>query len=314
MNASRWQSPFSIWLGWLLVVAFLYFGPATFSNRLSSAILSGAGWSLTTLNELQEWSRKSVSVEKGTQATNVDAQQLRSLEQQNRDLAMMVASLREQNVLLNSFPAGPEFSETLPLRRTIAVSTNVIGSRGNESQGALRLLVSLGEREGIAENELVLDGVGLLVDQGALTGLSADQLVSLGKSLFGRTVQVGKWTTLVQPVTDPDFRTAVRLVRSSEFGTVMGARGILKGTGDGCEMIEVVGTEPVAVGDLVYTDTLVSPTSVPVYCGRVTNASIAANAAHWTIHVSPASSIESTPAKLTVLKTDLNLRAETPSP
>ncbi len=309
MSTSRWQSPFSIWLSWLLLAAFLYFGPGTFSNHLTDMVLGGAGWSLSSLDSLAEWSLKSASsVSPESLDESGNDLRLQNLEKQNRDLVAMLTRLREENELLNAFPESHEFSGSRSLQTTTAVPVNVIGTRGPKELGRMRLLIALGEREGLAGDELVLDGEGLLLDQGSVSGLSTDQLVSFGKSLYGRTVQVGKWTTLVQPVTDPEFRTAVQLIRSSDYGTVMGARGILKGTGDRCEMIEVVGTEPVAVGDLVYTDTLVSPTSVPIYCGRVTKATIAANAIHWTIDVAPANPAESTPATLTVLKTDLNLR------
>ncbi len=270
--------------------------------------MNGAGQSLRFLDEAQRWATNPPDIA----TTHIEVVSeldgpTTSLQKQNRDLAAMIVMLQAENARLKSVPEISFEEEGQALRKTSALKANVIGRQREGVARNRRLLIALGERHGLVGDELILDGEGVLIDQGADADLMTDQLVSLGRSLFGRTVEVGRWTSLVQPITHPDFRTAVRLVRVSEFGTVTGAEGILKGTGAGCEMIEVVGTEPVAVGDLVYTDPLVSPTSVPVYCGRVTQASIAPNDAHWTILVSPAHSVDSIPTELSVLQVELNL-------
>ena len=127
-----------------------------------------------------------------------------------------------------------------------------------------------------------------------------------GKALLGRTENVGRWTSRVQPVTDTAFRIGVRLVRPSPLGPVQGARGILSGQGNGCTLNDVPATEAVAVGDLVYTDSLVSPAGEPIYCGRVTAATVEPTASHWTIEVTPLHSPEKVPARVEVLRAEWN--------
>ncbi len=304
MTVSRWQHPLLVWGGWILFAIFVKFGPTFVESKLSSCIMDGAGQSLRIVDQAQRWARASSG--QGVARAEVIAERDGStelLQKQNRDLAAMIVMLQAENERLRSVPNIPVEDNEQSLRKTTAIQANVIGRRS----GSQHLLVSLGERHGLLNDELVLEGEGVLIDQGSYADLTRDQLVSLGRSLFGRTVEVGRWTSLVQPVTHPEFRTAVRLVRVSEFGTVTGAEGILKGTGTGCEMIEVVGTHPVAVGDLVYTDPHVSPTSIPIYCGRVTQVNIASNDSHWTIIVSPPHPVDSIPIELSVLKVELNV-------
>ena len=306
MHVSRWQQPLLIWLGWGLVALFLQLGPSVFQQTLTRRVLDGAGKSLIVVDQIHHWLTQPRSVTPSVVDEQApDDGRLIALQRQNQDLAAMLVLLKEENLQLKSIPEVDFSATTTPLQRTSGVSARVIGRQGETASTATQFLISLGKKQGLVGGELALGGAGILIDQGDAAQLSPDELVTCGRSLFGRTVTVGKWTTSVQPITDLNFRTAVRLVRTSSFGTVTSARGILKGTGDGCEIVEVVGTEAVAVGDLVYTDVLVSPTAVPIYCGTVTEAMIEPNAPHWSIRVTPHFSESQIPAELTVLKTEL---------
>jgi cell shape-determining protein MreC len=186
------------------------------------------------------------------------------------------------------------------------VAARVIGHLGDPLRGSSELLLSLGKQQGLVGRELVLGDSGLLIDQGADSGLNPDQLAVFGRGLLGRTTRVARWTSLVQPLTDENFRIGVRIIRRSPLGAVDGPRGILAGTGTGCRLDEVPATEAVAVGDEVYLDELVSAGTGPIYCGRIVRVDVAPTASHWSIDVAPFSRLDEMPAELQVLRMKLH--------
>ena len=235
MTQSSWKQPFLIWCGWILFALFLNFGPPSLFERIESLVLNSSGLSLKFVDSAQRWVQSSSDTNSSTENKTVsDDSALIALKKQNRDLAALLATLQTENQQLKSIPDLNFDLTTTPLQSITGVQANVIGRQTAEETNQNRLLVSLGERHGLAGDELILEGEGLLIDQGEFASLTPDQLVTFGRSLYGRTVQVGKWTSLVQPVTDPEFRTAVQLIRKSDFGLVTGASGIVKGTSSGC--------------------------------------------------------------------------------
>ena len=299
----------------MLFAAFLHLGPQRLTIGLNNVMMNAAGRSLRLIDDVRNSLSIMARVVPQTQAESLDdSEAVQELRRQNRDLVAMLTLLQDENKKLNSIPDVLKSEETPALEATTALPAQVIGRQGDRLSDRQRQIVSVGARHGLVGEELILEGTGIVIDHGSNSKIGEDQLVTFGRSLFGRTTSIGPWTSLVQSVADPEFRTAVRLIRPSEFGTVMGARGILKGTGTGCEMIEVVGTEPVAVGDLVYTDPVASPTNVPIYCGRVTHADIEPSAPHWTIQVMPPTSPDHLPSQLLVLRTELQLNESTASP
>ncbi|QDU36760.1 Cell shape-determining protein MreC [Maioricimonas rarisocia] len=171
-------------------------------------------------------------------------------------------------------------------------------------------LLNRGTHDGLAVGDFVLGDDGLLIDQGETSGVEADLLVRAGRQAVGRISSVGRWTSTVQPVTDPGFRGAAQLVRRLSEGTVFGAEGVLTGDGEGgCLLQFVSATAPVAVGDLVYSPVLRSPGGVPLHYGTVVRAELATGASHWVIEVDPAISLaEGLPGHVEVLTE--HLRAE----
>jgi len=302
MSENRFRSPFLVWVGWLLLSLFLQAGPESIRGHLQAGLQSTSAGTLTAIHQL-------LYGDSSTAETSL--KQLNELEQlrmENRELARHVAELRSENELLLRSTPLVRTSTPEPLVQLDAVSARVIGLRGDELSESLQLLISIEKNRGMAAGELVLSGTGLLIDQGKLQGLKPDQLVTAGRSLFGRTLRVGERTALVQPITDPKFRMAVRLVRRSALGAVQGPQGILVGTGNGCRLDEVVATEAVAAGDEVFTDRLVSPGAEPIYCGRVISAEADAGDHHWTIQVAPLQTPAKLPARLAVLRTELGGR------
>ena len=78
-----------------------------------------------------------------------------------------------------------------------------------------------------------------------------------------------------------------RAGRRDHPGLATGARGVLCGTGeDLCRLKWIASTEPVNVGDEVYTDAQASSLPQPMYYGKVVRAE--AGLTHWEIWVEPA--------------------------
>lgn len=193
-----------------------------------------------------------------------------------------------------------------PLLETQVITGRVIGASQSLTGEAAGLLVDAGRAAGIRGAELVLDSGDdtALIDQGADAGVAADELVLAGRSVVGRIATVGEWTSRVQPVTDPHFRGYAQLVRRSAVGPVFGAKGILEGTGRACRLSFVSATEPVAVGDAVYTVPTHVPTSRPLYYGRVTAVKLEESADYWTVEVSP--DVTEIPDRVQVLQVELS--------
>lgn len=300
MTETSLRIPLCIWLGWLMLSLFWQTGPILVREQLQ------AGWLSSSALLLSPMQMFFVNGDNNGVSNSSNAEQLKQALAENRTLAQLVADLRAENSQLQQTASPLAVPEESSLVKLDAVRARIIGQRGDVLSDSMQLLVALGSEQGILEGELVLTGQGLLIDQGAAQGVSPDQLITAGRGLFGRTVQVGKQTALIQPITSPEFRMAVRIIRRSALGAVQGPQGILAGTGKGCRVDEVTATEAVAVGDEVYTDRLVSPGAEPIYCGRVTRAEAQPGENHWTITVAPLHSSSSTPARLFVLRTALN--------
>lgn len=206
-----------------------------------------------------------------------------------RALEAEVARLREEldrrrGDEAGAFPARP--GEPLVVPDLLAATV-----LGEESAALWRAgkLLDRGSAAGVSESSLVLESDAPLVDQGQDSGLEAGQPVFAGRTVLGRIARVGKYTSTLQLVTDPQFRGLARVVRKSDRGVAFGPRGILEGDGGGaCRLKFVEATAAIAVGDAVYTDDLEGLLPAPAYYGRVVEAELAEGAAHWTIRVEPA--------------------------
>ncbi len=179
-----------------------------------------------------------------------------------------------------------------PLIEEELIPANWIGEIGSAT-GESHPLLSVGAREGIAVDELVLDDVAPHLDRGEQAGVAADSLVLEGRRLVGRVVSVGRWTSTIQPITDPAFRMSVQLLRTNGDQSLIGAQGVLSGHEDGgCRMIYVDATQPVVVGDLVVTPADDPHVPSMLLCGRVTDARLQDGSLEWLIVVEPAVAID----------------------
>lgn len=167
-------------------------------------------------------------------------------------------------------------------------------------------LIDRGAVDGVGESSLVLDDTRPLVDQGADSGLATGQPVYSGRSVLGKIAVVGRWTSTVQPVTDPGFRGMAQLARRTEGGVTFGPTAILEGCGERlCRLKLVPATEPVSIGDEVYSAPRDATLPFPLYYGKVVRAEIKPGAPHWEIDVDPAANrIE--PQTVQILTRQLN--------
>ncbi len=90
-----------------------------------------------------------------------------------------------------------------------------------------------------------------------------------GRCLVGRIVEAGRWTSSLQLITDPDFRSkAVVAVggATAQFSQPF----LLEGTGNGeCRLVQVPASLRVFEGDAVYTVPGDKAIDVPMLLGHV---------------------------------------------
>lgn len=148
-------------------------------------------------------------------------------------------------------------------------------------------LLDRGWQGGVRESALVLQRRRPLVDLGADDQLSTEDPLVIGSTVVGKIEVVGRWTSTFLPVTDPDFRAAVQLVRLAESGPAWGAAGILHGTGTACRIEGLPLDASVRVGDIVYSAGRDGFLGDPLYYGEVTAATLEPNDREWQITVTP---------------------------
>jgi cell shape-determining protein MreC len=216
-----------------------------------------------------------------------DADELQSLrDQRDRwrarflELQAWQAGTQANNRRLPSIPTEPLIIADL-------VEARILGTERDLLRARVSRLVNRGRSDGIAVDDIVLADALPLLDIGADARIEADMPVLSGGSALGRIRQCGRWTSTLQPATDPEFRTFVQIVRPSPHAPLAGAEGLLAGNGNGtCRMDLVHVTEPVSVGDFVYGRLADFDAAPPCY-GRITEARLTEGAEYWTIIVTP---------------------------
>lgn len=304
------------WLGWLGVMGLLMLGPRGLPEMLRRGSHDLLAPLLSRLGTVAR-SPSPFGSDRSTES-DVDIERMAVLEAENRTLRSLAAGYQAALERHSGTWSGRDSERLL---ETDAVSARVLGITQDRSPvERLGFLIDAGTRSGLGASDLVLSGQGILVDVGRDLGLSPDQLVTAGRTLFGRAQEVGRWTTWVRPISDSEFRIAARIVRATELGPVLGPRGLLTGDGRLCRLLEVPTTEAVRVGDDVETDSGITGTPFPVYCGRIVQVEETPASGHWRIVVQPACSVDRVPDELHVLRTRLNPKrltssaADAPSP
>ncbi len=245
-----------------------------------------------------------------------------------RQVQAVNAQLARQLELARSGHGSPFLAEPgTPLFVPELVAARVIGAEELDHatrRVSYRRLVDMGTGRDVIPSDFVVSQVPAtagdapplmaLIDQGDDSGLHADEAVFAGRCVVGKVGQVGRWTSTVIPVTDVAFRGRGQLVRSAPQGLVLGPEGVISGNGErGCLLKHIPSTEPVAVGDEVYTSLRLTGLPVPMYYGKVVKATLPEGAPHWEIVVEPAETIEATRV-VHVLRSVLNAARTGPDP
>jgi cell shape-determining protein MreC len=213
--------------------------------------------------------------------------QLEQARHENRQLAVQLAVLRQRALRVREMPSG-ESSE--PLIVPSLVEARVLG----EETAALwrgRKLVGAGTSQGVLESALVLQDERPLVDLGGSYQVATGDAVYAGRCVIGKIAEVGKYSSSVQLISDSGFSGRARLARRSSRGLTFGSEGTLVGTGNKlCRLRHI--SEPVNVGDEVYTGGTDGMLPFPMFYGRVIRAELEATGAEWSIDVEPAAAID----------------------
>lgn len=232
-----------------------------------------------------------------------------------------LAALREENDRLSdelaaarNNPCGPPkpSSEDAPepLLRADYVEARVLGQQAI-AYLSRRQLLDVGQRGGAEPDALVVAAQRpTLIDCGRDHRLKPGQLVLREARVWGQIVEVGPYTSVVRTVTEPGYRDVVRLVGPSAAAEhhYEGPQGVLEGAGPMGGRIRLVPvTEPVSVGDLVYTAADQGIQAEPFFYGRVTRVKRSVGAADWEIWMELAAHTGA-PQRVAVLRTELNPR------
>jgi len=175
---------------------------------------------------------------------------------------------------------------------------------------ARRHLLDAGSRAGVEADQLVLDLGPGLIDRGSDAPFTAGQLVLSQGRVWGKIVSVGPLTSTVRTLTEPGYRdlVCVGARHPAADSSPAGPQGILEGTGEPLARIRLVEvTEPVAVGDPVYSVSAKGVLAEPLLCGHVARLQRPIGSAHWEIWVQPALASKQ-PQQVVVLSAELNPR------
>lgn len=212
-----------------------------------------------------------------------------SWQRQARYWQAEAARLKAELAEANRIPEWPEAATTPPLIKPQLRQARVIGWERRGLATLPNAVIRGGTANKIAADDLVLAAGESIVDQGQGSGIAADDLVLAGRTVIGRITRISRWTSTIQPVTDSEFRGQAQIVRLQDNEAILGAEGILAGTGKGdCRLLHVGTTEPVAEGDLVFTSLRGVPLSPPLFYGTITRADLVDGEPDWSITVTPA--------------------------
>jgi cell shape-determining protein MreC len=236
-----------------------------------------------------------------------EADRLR-LEEENRRLAAELALLRSRTA------EGEHRQSDARLLVAGCIPARVLGRQARDFLAGDGIL-DVGSRAGVRGEALVVGGPKSFLDQGANRRLESEELVLAQGRVWGKIVEVGPQTSTVRTPCEPGFRDLVRLGVASADGRPprLGPQGLLEGTGEPLARVRRVDvTEPVAVGDAVYTASGQGVLPAPLLYGFVVRVQRPVGAAHWEIWMKPALDCE--PESVVVLRTEINPARIDPGP
>ena len=246
------------------------------------------------------------------------ATELQESQRRERRLRSELAVLRGQLESLKRTGTRPiQPSSSAPLIIAELLEARILGEESGRCWQSGRL-IGRGASSGVQPSEFVLSAE-TTIDQGHADHVAPGHPVYAGRCVVGKVRHVGRWTSTLQPVTDADYRGTAQLARrvnasaaggvapiheqkaeqpgvprSEDNGSVVfGAKGVLEGQGhELCRLTLISSSEPVNVGDEVYTGERDALFPYPMYYGRVVQAELRPGASYWDIRVQPAVALE----------------------
>jgi cell shape-determining protein MreC len=153
-------------------------------------------------------------------------------------------------------------------------------------------ILSAGTLGRVSESSLVLESTMPLVDVGGDSDVAAGDAVYAGRIVIGKIAEVGRYTSTLMLLTDPGYTGRARLARRTARGIlVFGPEGTLVADGSGLCQIKHI-TDPVNVGDEVYTGGTDGLLPYPMYYGKVVRAELDAGAQDWSVWLQPAATLD----------------------
>ncbi|MBS0260394.1 MAG: rod shape-determining protein MreC [Planctomycetes bacterium] len=234
------------------------------------------------------------------------ADEVRALQLMLRKQSLEMARLREKwQTAVEQYQLSPsKKSGPPPLTTAELVEARVLGAESAHLWRSKQILAA-GSPQQIGESSLVLESTRPLVDVGGDTELATGDAVYAGRVVVGKIAEVGRYSSTLMLVTDPGYSGRARLARRTARGAlVFGAEGTLVADGsDLCRLKHI--TDPVNVGDEVFTGGTDGLLPYPMYYGQVVRAELEPGAQDWSVWVKPAAKLEQLEAVL-ILKRALN--------
>lgn len=297
--------------GALLVGAALWFAPPALVERLRGAVLDGLRPGLLLVQNLRSHAQTTWQhvQTRDMQHLQAELQTARDEHEQAalrlRRLAAHWATQAQQELTTHELPRGAD-TGTPTLFLPALVEARVLGVTLGADWRSGRILAE-GAAHGVREESLVLHSRRPLIDLGDPDQLSSQDPLLMGSTVVGKIDVVGRWTSTFLPVTDPDFRAAVQILRPTEAAPVWGPTGILRGNGGECLVEGIPADASVRVGDTVYSSDRDELFEAPLFYGEVIAAELGLEDRTWTVTVRPASTATSRSA-VRVLRAALNPR------
>ncbi len=167
------------------------------------------------------------------------------------------------------------------------VEAHVLGQQALAFLGRNHFL-DVGVKQAVEPDDLVVQAMPGLIDRGKNSPVAAGQLVVHESKVWGKIVEVGRFISTVRALTEPGYRDVVQL-SGGDSGYPSGPLGILEGTGEALVRIRLIEvTEPVSIGDAVYTAADKGVLSRPLLYGHIVRVARPVGATHWDLWMQPA--------------------------
>lgn len=292
------NSPTSRWLAPLFLASglALTFVPTEATqpvkNLVRDFLRPGQQAARAVANSTKQWVKRPMRRSESEPLAAEANDELRSLRLALRRQEVQAARLREKlQQMTEQQGLAPVSAARAPLAAIRLVEARVMGEESALLWRGKQLL-SAGVKDGVVESALVLESSRPLVDLGSDAQLSAGDAVYAGRIVIGKIADVGRYSSTLRLVTDPGYSGRARLARRSERGGLTwGAEGTL--VADGSELCRLMHiTDPVNVGDEVFTGGADGLLPAPMYYGKVVRAELEPGAQDWSVWLQPAATTE----------------------